>query len=214
MPETVYLVDDDPAVRESICDLLDSAGIRSQCFSSAEEFLAQRNPKMQGCLLLDVRLPGMSGIELQAFLIGKQAVLPVIIMTAHADIPMVRKALKSGAVEFLTKPFSDEELLESIQQAFVLHRASRDLQEAVQSIQQRTQRLSQRELQVLELVTAGLTNKEIGEKLHLSLVTIKLYRGQVMRKMQAGSFAELVRMWQTARRAETHKDASGTHEDA
>lgn len=214
MPETVYLVDDDPAVRESICDLLDSAGVRSRCFSSGEEFLAQRNPEMQGCLLLDVRLPGLSGIELQALLIEKRIPLPIIIMTAHADVPMVRKALKSGAVEFLTKPFSDEELLESIQQAFALHRASRELQDAVQSIQERMQTLSNRELQVLELVTAGLTNKEIGEKLHLSLVTIKLYRGQVMRKMQAESFADLVKMWQTARPAETHKDASGTHEDA
>lgn len=214
MPETVYLVDDDPAVRESICDLLDSAGIPSRCFASAEEFLAKRIPEMQGCLLLDVRLPGMSGIELQALFVEKRIALPVIIMTAHADIPMVRKAFKSRAVEFLTKPFSDEELFDSIQQAFGLHRASRDLQDAVQSIRQRMQTLSERELQVFELVTAGLTNKEIGQKLHLSVVTIKLYRGQVMRKMQAESFADLVKMWQAARPAETHKDTSGTHEDA
>jgi FixJ family two-component response regulator len=128
-------------------------------------------------------------------------------MTAHADVPMVRKALKSGAVEFLTKPFSDEELLDSIQQAFAVHRASRELEITIQSIRQRMQTLTERELQVLQLVTAGLTNKEIGEKLHLSIVTIKLYRGQVMRKMQAESFADLVKMWQMAGPAETHKDA-------
>jgi FixJ family two-component response regulator len=210
MREAVYLVDDDPAVRESICDLLDSAGILSSCFSSAEEFLAQWNREMQGCLLLDVRLPGISGIELQSLLIEKPLALPIIIMTAHGDIPMVRKALKSGAVEFLTKPFPDQELLASVQQAFALHRASRELEGAVQCIQQRTQTLSQREMQVLELVTAGLTNKEIGKKLHLSIVTIKLYRGQLMRKMQAESFADLVKMWQTVRPAEPHRYESGS----
>lgn len=207
MDETVFLVDDDPAVRESICDLLDSASIRSCCFSSAEEFLAQWSPGITGCLLLDVRLPGMSGTELQALLIEKYIALPIIVMTAHGDIPMVRKALKSGALEFLTKPFQDQELLDSVQQAFALHRASRELEIAVQSIQHRIQTLSEREMQVLELVTAGFTNKEIGQRLHLSVVTIKFYRGQVMRKMQAESFAELVKMWQTVRPAEAHKDA-------
>ena len=207
MAETVYLIEDDPSVRESICDLLDSAGIGSLWFSSAEEFLAQFNSGVQGCLVLDVRLPGMSGIELQALLVEKRIALPIIVMTAHADVPMVRQALKSGAVEFLTKPFSDEELLASIHQAFAVHRASRESEGSVRSIRQRMQRLTERELQVLQLVTAGLTNKEIGEKLHLSIVTIKLYRGRVMRKMRAESFADLVKMWQMARAAETDKDA-------
>ena len=207
MHETVFLVDDDHAVRESICDLLDSAGITTRCYSSAEEFLEQWSSGMSGCLLLDVRLPRMSGMELQALLLERHIALPIIVMTAHGDIPMVRKALKSGAVEFLTKPFQDRELLDSVQHAFALNRSSRDSEAAFQSIQQRIQALSQREMQVLELVTAGLTNKEIGQNLHLSIVTIKLYRGQVMRKMQAESFADLVKMWQAARPLEPHKDA-------
>jgi len=206
MHETVFLVDDDPAIRESICDLLDSAGIRTCCYSSAEEFLSQLSSASQGCLLLDVRLPGMSGMELQGLLLERRVALPIILMTAHGDIPMVRKALKSGAVEFLTKPFQDRELLDSVRQAFTLNRTSRESEAAFQSIHQRMQTLTQREMQVLELVTAGLTNKEIGQKLHLSIVTIKLYRGQVMRKMQAESFADLVKFWQTVHPAEPHKD--------
>ena len=206
MHETVFLVDDDPAIRESICDLLDSAGIRTRCYSSAEEFLSQLSSASQGCLLLDVRLPGMSGMELQGLLLERRVALPIILMTAHGDIPMVRKALKSGAVEFLTKPFQDRELLDSVRQAFTLNRTSRESEAAFQSIHQRMQTLTQREMQVLELVTAGLTNKEIGQKLHLSIVTIKLYRGQVMRKMQAESFADLVKFWQTVHPAEPHKD--------
>jgi FixJ family two-component response regulator len=162
---------------------------------------------MAGCLLLDVRLPGMSGTELQARLLEKGVALPIIIMTAHGDIPMVRKVLKAGAVEFLTKPFADQELLDSVQQAFERYRAGRRNEDAVHSILERMRSLTEREMQVLELVTEGLTNKEIGQKLHLSLVTIKFYRGQVMRKMQAESFADLVKMWQRAHPAETHKDA-------
>jgi FixJ family two-component response regulator len=207
MVETVFIVDDDPAVREGLYDLLDSAGIASRCFSSAEEFLDQWRPEMAGCLLLDVRLPGMSGIELQARLLERGVKTPIIIMTAHGDIPMVKKVLKAGAVEFLTKPFQDQELLDSVQQAFALHRASLQSEDAIQSIQQRLQTLSERELQVLELLTAGLTSKEIGEKLHLAIVTIKFYRGHVMRKMQAESFADLVKMWQRLHPAETHKDS-------
>jgi FixJ family two-component response regulator len=199
--EIVFLVDDDPAVRESICDLLESEGIRSRPFSSAEEFLENWQKGMAGCLLLDVRLPGISGTELQSLLSGRGISLPIIIMTAHGDIPMVRKVLKAGAVEFLTKPFQAHELLDAVQQAFALGRTNRVVGDAVQSIQDRLGTLTERETQVLELVTAGLTNKEIGERLHLSMVTIKLYRGQLMRKMQAESFAELVKMWQRVRPA-------------
>lgn len=206
MSEMVFLVDDDPAVRESICDLLDSEGIRSRSFSSAEEFLDNWERGMAGCLLLDVRLPGISGTELQSQLRGRGILLPIIIMTAHGDIPMVRKVLKAGAVEFLTKPFQAHELIDAVQQAFALDRTSREVDIAVQSIQNRIRILTEREMQVLELVTAGLTNKEIGERLHLSMVTIKLYRGQLMRKMQAESFAELVKMWQRVRPSEMHKE--------
>jgi FixJ family two-component response regulator len=197
--ETVFLVEDDAAVRLGICDLLESAHIFSQSFASAEEFLQAWNTDMMGCLLLDVRLPGISGLELQSQLIARGVSLPIIIMTAHGDIPMVRKVLKAGAVEFLTKPFHDHELLEAVEQAFKLHRESRERGSVVQSIQERILTLSERERQVLELVTTGLTNKEIGAQLHLSVVTIKLYRGQLMRKMQASTFAELVKMWQHVR---------------
>ena len=206
MNETVFVVDDDPAVRESICDLLDAENILSRSFSSAEEFLQYWNGEMTGCLLLDVRLPGISGVELQSQLTARGISLPVIIMTAHGDIPMVRKVLKAGAVEFLTKPFQDSELLEAVEQAFTRDRQNRHQGDLRQSIKDRMQMLTERERQVLELVTAGLTNKEIGEKLHLSIVTIKLHRGQVMRKMQADTFAELVRMWERARPASARKD--------
>jgi FixJ family two-component response regulator len=199
LSEMVFLVDDDPAVRESICDLLESEGISSRTFCSAEEFLENWQRGMAGCLLLDVRLPGISGTELQSQLKEREILLPIIIMTAHGDIPMVRKVLKAGAVEFLSKPFQAHELLDAVQQAFALDRASREVDKAVQSIQDRVRTLTEREMQVLELVTAGLTNKEIGERLHLSMVTIKLYRGQLMRKMRAESFAELVQMWQRVR---------------
>ena len=207
MDETVFLVDDDPAVRLSICDLLESANIRSRSFSSAEEFLRDWNVEMAGCILLDVRLPGISGMELQSQIVERGVSIPIIIMTAHGDIPMVRKVLKAGAVEFLTKPFQDHELLEAVEQAFAIDSQSRKRGDIVQSIQDRIQTLSDRERQVLELVTAGLTNKEIGSRLHLSLVTIKLYRGQVMRKMEAETFAELVKMWEYVR--QLRSDSSG-----
>lgn len=192
--ETVFIVDDDAAICGGLCDLIESAGLKAQSYSSAEEFFKRWNAGMAGCLVLDVRLPGISGMELQAKLMEAGVSLPVIMMTGHGDIPMVRKALKAGAVEFLIKPFPDEELLQAVQQAFALDRSQRQADQLVKSIQARAATLSQRERQVMNLVAAGLTNKEISEKLHLSVVTIKLHRGQVMRKMQAESLADLVRM--------------------
>lgn len=192
--ETVFVVDDDPAICEGICDLLESAGLHTQHFASAEEFLANCNTSMKGCLVLDVRLPGMSGMELQAKLADSGLPIPIIIMTAHGDIPMVRKALKAGAVEFLIKPFQDEELFQAIEQGFALDRSCRQAGDLVGPIHARAKMLTERELQVMEKVTAGLTNKEIAEKLYLSIATVKLYRGQVMRKMQAESLADLVKM--------------------
>lgn len=192
--ETVFIVEDDAAICAGLCDLLESAGIKTRQFRSAEEFLEAWTADMAGCLVLDVRLPGMSGMELHANLEKSQALLPVIIMTGHGDMPMVRKALKAGAVEFLIKPFQDEELLKAVEQAFDLRRAQLHADDLVSSIQSRVGLLTERERQVMALVTAGLTNKEIGEKLFLSVVTIKLYRGQVMRKMRAESLADLVKM--------------------
>jgi FixJ family two-component response regulator len=192
--ETVFIVDDDEAICAGICDLLESANLKTRQFSSAEEFLENWNPGMSGCLLLDVRLPGVSGMELHAKMRESCVFLPVIIMTAHGDMPMVRKALKAGAVEFLIKPFQDEELLQAVEQAFALDRTQRQVDTLVSSIQARAEMLTERERQVMELVTAGLTNKEIADKLFLSVVTIKLHRGQVMRKMRAESLADLVKM--------------------
>jgi RNA polymerase sigma factor (sigma-70 family) len=191
---TVYIVDDNRNICESLCDLLESAGIAARHFSSAEEFLAAWQPCMEGCLLLDVRLPGMSGMELQEKLLKENLRVPIIIMTAHGDIPMVRKALKSGAVEFLVKPFQDHELLNAIEQIFDQSRKQRETDDKFKSVSDRIQTLTPREREVLELVAAGYTNKEIAEKLYLSIVTIKMHRGQMMRKMQAETVADLVRM--------------------
>ncbi len=192
--EKVYIVDDDAAICTGLCDLLESAGFHTQSFSSAEAFIEAWEPEMTGCLLLDVRLPGISGMDLQSKLAELGIALPAIIMTAHGDMPMVKKALKAGAVEFLIKPFQDEELLQAVDQAYALDRARRKSDLLVGSIAARVEMLTERERQVMDLVTVGLTNKEIAEKLFLSIVTVKLYRGQVMRKMQANSLAELVKM--------------------
>jgi len=194
LEETIYIVDDDAAICAGLCDLLESAGLKTQHFSSAEGFLESWEPEMIGCLVLDVRLPGMSGMQLQSKLLESNIALPVIIMTAHGDVPMVKKALKSGAVEFLIKPFQDSELLQAVHQAFALDRARRQSDLVVNAIQSRADALTERERQVMEFVTAGLTNKEIAERLFLSVVTVKLHRGQVMRKMQADSLADLVKM--------------------
>lgn len=194
--QTVFIVEDDPAIGEALCDLFDSAGIHARHFASAERFTEFWKPAMPGCLVLDVRLPGMSGMELHAHLIRAGVELPVIIMTAHGDIPMVRKALKAGAVEFLTKPFQDEELLQAIEQAFALDRERREKDRSSESIRTRIQSLTPRERQVIELVTTGLTNPEIANKLLLSVPTVKLYRRLAMEKMCAESVAGLVKMWE------------------
>jgi FixJ family two-component response regulator len=194
--QKVLIVEDDFAVGEALCDLFDSAGIAARHFGSAEEFLAEWNFEMAGCLVLDVRLPGMSGMELQARMAERGYEIPIIVMTAHGDIPMVRKALKAGAVEFLTKPFQDKELLGAVEQAFAQDRVTRSARATTDSIRRRVESLSERERQVIELVTTGMTNPEIAERIHLSVVTVKLYRRLAMEKMQAGSLAELVKMWE------------------
>jgi len=194
--QTVFIVEDDLAIAEALCALFDSAGVDSRRFASAEEFTESWNPSMSGCAILDVRLPGMSGMELQAHLVETGIDMPLIIMTAHGDIPMVRKALKAGAVEFLTKPFQDEEVLRAVEQAFALDLERRRKVKTTESIRTRIQSLSNRERQVVELVTSGITSREIAEKLHLSLPTIKLYRRLAMEKMCADSVADLVKMWE------------------
>jgi FixJ family two-component response regulator len=196
LQQTVFIVDDDPAICESLSDLMESAGLAARKFASAEQFLEACTPELAGCLVLDVRLPGMTGMELQQKLVKSGLSIPIIIMTAHGDIPMVRNAMKAGAVEFLTKPFQDEELLTAIEQAFARDRAHRSAKSLERSIVDRWKTLSERERQVLEMVTAGMLNKQIADRLGLSLVTVKLYRRQVMEKMQAESLADLVKMWE------------------
>ncbi len=192
--ETVHIVEDDQAVSEALCDLIESAGLLTRSYSSATEFLSAWNLGMAGCLVLDVRLPGMSGMELQTRLAELESPLPIIIMTAHGDMQMVRKAMKAGAVEFLAKPFQDEELLAAINNAYALNRAERSRRDLTRSIASRLATLTARERQVMELVTSGLTNVQVATMLNLSVVTVKIHRGQAMEKMQASSFAELVKM--------------------
>lgn len=192
--QTVFLVEDDLSVCEAVEDLLESAGFIVRRFDSAESFLAAWKPEMAGCLLLDVRLPRLSGLELQTKLAEARLSIPIVIMTAHGDIAMVRKALKAGAVDFLTKPFQEDELLRAIDQALAADRALRQSENLKNAIAACYDTLSDRERQVMERVTDGMMNKEIANELHLSLITVKVYRKQVMDKMQSDSLADLVRM--------------------
>jgi len=192
--ETVFIVDDDASICEGLCNLLEAVGIRAEHFPSAEAFRERWSGAMAGCLLLDARLPGMSGVEFQELLRASGISIPVIFMTAHGDIPMVRKVMKAGAVEFLTKPFQKEELLHAVEQAFASDRMRREEETILNSIRARIDSLTDREREVMAMVTAGLLNKQIAAELNLSEITVKLHRRHVMDKMQAGSLAELVKM--------------------
>jgi FixJ family two-component response regulator len=191
--QKVYIIDDDDSIRDGISNLLEAAGIASEGFASAEAFRAARR-ELAGCILLDARLPGMNGPEFQEELRGAARPLPVIFMTANGDMHMVRKVMKAGAIEFLFKPFQREELLHAVQQAFERDRESRRESEEISSVQGRINSLSERERQVMTMVTAGLLNKQIAGELGLSEITVKLHRRRVMDRMQAGSVAELVKM--------------------
>lgn len=192
--QTVFIVDDDPAIRESVMNLLEAVGIAAQSFSSAEEFKRSWSREGSGCLLLDARLPGISGVEFQEQMPAVGMSLPIIFMTAHGDVPMVRKVMKAGAVEFLVKPFQKEELLHAVEHAFALYRESWIEEEAARTIRKRLDSLTSREREVMTMVTAGLLNKQIAAELRLSEITVKLHRRRVMEKMQADSLADLVKM--------------------
>ena len=194
---TVFVVDDDRSVREGLVDLIHSVGLKVEAFSSAQEFLRHKRPDTPACLVLDVRLPGTSGLDLQRQLGLSENPLPIIFITGHGDIPMSVRAMKDGAVEFLTKPFRDQDLLDAIHQAIDSDRAARELRAKTVELRRRYESLTPREREVMQLVVSGLLNKQIAGELGASEVTIKMHRGQVMHKMRAESVVELLRMAET-----------------
>lgn len=191
---SVYIIDDDADVRESLQELLASVGLRSQSFGTAQEFLSVVPADGPSCLVLDVRLPGISGLDLQRELKRGRINIPIIFLTAHADVPMSVKAMKSGAIEFLTKPFRQQDLLDAVQRSLTRSRILREKERELEELRNRSERLSVREREVMNLVASGMLNKQVAAELGASEATIKMYRSQVMKKMQAKSLPELVRM--------------------
>ena len=191
---TVVVIDDDPEVREALQGLLRTVGLRAELFASVTDFLNSSRPDLPGCLVLDVRLPGRSGLEFQNDLAKAQVRLPIIFVTGYGDIPMSVRAMKAGAVEFLTKPIRPQELLDAIHRAIEQDRARRDSEQVIGDLRARLETLTPREREVMALAVAGRLNKQIAAEIGLSEATVKLHRGQVMRKMGARSLADLVRM--------------------
>jgi FixJ family two-component response regulator len=190
----VFVVDDDVAMRRSLENLIRSVGLRVEAFASAQEFLFTKREDVPGCLVLDVRLPGLSGLDLQKRMAESDIEVPIIFITGHGDIPMTVQAMKAGAVEFLPKPFRDQDLLDAIQQALERDRNSRELRVEVEVLRSRFDLLTPREREVMPLLVAGLLNKQIAAELGSSETTVKIHKHHVMEKMRAGSLAELVRI--------------------
>jgi FixJ family two-component response regulator len=196
-PEAVvFVVDDDVSVREALGSLVRSEGIRVQTFASAQDFLTYRRPEMPSCLVLDVGLPDLSGLDVQKRLAEINIEIPIIFITGRGDVPTSVRAMKAGAIEFLTKPFDNADLLEAIRQAIERDRTARHQRTEIQALLTRYESLTPREGQVMELVVSGLLNKQIASELGTSEITVKVHRARVMHKMEAASLADLVRMWE------------------
>ncbi|MEW6450675.1 MAG: response regulator transcription factor [Pseudomonadota bacterium] len=190
----VFVIDDDPAIRESIADLLGSVAIAVKTFASTQEFLHSVRPDIPACLVLDIRMPGLGGLDFQREMDKLDIQLPVIFITGHGDIPMSVKAMKAGAIEFLTKPFREQDLLDAIQAGLQKDRIRREETAGLTELRRRYHELGVRERDVMALVVQGLLNKQVAAALEVSEITVKVHRSQVMKKMQAASFADLVRM--------------------
>ncbi|MGA9949074.1 MAG: response regulator transcription factor [Xanthobacteraceae bacterium] len=194
LPPAVFVVDDDASVREALDGLFRSIGLQAKTFGSAAEFLQNKLPDAPSCLVLDVRLPGLSGLDFQTELAAAGLHIPIIFMTGHGDIPMTVKAMKAGAVEFLPKPFRDQDMLDAVQQALERDRERRERNSGLAKLKSSFDTLTPREQEVMGLVTAGLMNKQVAGEIGVSEITAKVHRGSIMRKMGAKSLAELVRM--------------------
>jgi two-component system response regulator FixJ len=195
---TVHIVDDDPSVQRSLRRLLESVGLTVDCYNTAQDFIERHDPGAPGCLLLDVRMPGLSGLELQDQLRSEGCELPIIFVTGYGDVPMTARAMKAGAIDFLQKPFNDQELLEALERALARNSQMRREQAERSKVQTRLRLLTPREREVLERVIAGKTNKEVAAEFGITEKTIKVHRARVMEKMQADSLAQLVVLAQVA----------------
>ena len=195
----VFVVDDDAAVREALCGLIRSIGLNAEAFASAQDFLRSPRPDAAACLVLDVRMPGLSGLDLQRELAGSGERIPIIFITGHGDIPMSVRAMKAGAVEFLSKPFRDQDLLDAIGQALERDQAARKERAALAEIRGRYDKLTAREREVAPLIVRGMLNKQAAAELGISEITVKVHRRNVMRKMKVRSLAELVRIFEQLR---------------